>query len=133
VFQEGDLKMNFSKYLAIFTAVIFFLPLAAFARERNQGPLRLADPVEIGSTRLEPGTYRVEWSGNGPAVQVNILQGKKTVATTSGKLKKLQRPSADDDVILRPVANSDLRTIAEIDLNHRREALQLTPTMVSQK
>jgi hypothetical protein len=129
--------MNVSNYLAIFAAIILaiilFLPVAAFGREKNEGNLRLPDPVEIGSTRLQPGTYKVEWSGSGPAVHVSILQGKKTVATTSGKILELQRPSSYDDVVLKPVPSRNLESIDEIDFSNRREALRLTPTLVSHK
>jgi hypothetical protein len=83
--------------------------------------------------RLEPGTYKVEWNGAGPTVQINILQGNKTVATTSGRIVELQRPSSYDDVVLKPVANGNVKTIDEIDFNNRKEGLRLTPNMVSQR
>jgi hypothetical protein len=125
--------MNVSKYLGILAAIILSLPLAAFAKENNEGRLQLSDPVEIGSTRLEAGSYKVEWNGAGPTVQINILQGNKTVATTSGRIVELQRPSSYDDVVLKPVANGNVKTIDEIDFNNRKEGLRLTPNMLSQR
>jgi hypothetical protein len=35
---------------------------------------------------LEPGNYKVEWSGNGPAVQVTVAKGNQTVATFPARL-----------------------------------------------
>jgi hypothetical protein len=53
--------------------MILCLPLTAFAKEKNEGRPQRSDAVEIGSTRLQPGTYKVEWKGAGPGVQVKLI------------------------------------------------------------
>jgi hypothetical protein len=54
---------------------------SAFAGEINKGKLELAEKVSVDGTPLDPGTYKVEWEGSGPTVQVMLLKGKQTVAT----------------------------------------------------
>ena len=59
---------------------------AAFARESNKTTLNLAEAVTINGKTLNPGKYTVDWQGSGSSVQVNILQGKQTVATAPAHL-----------------------------------------------
>lgn len=54
---------------------------AVFARESNKTTLNLSEKVTVNGTTLNPGRYTVNWEGTGSTVQVNILQGKQTVAT----------------------------------------------------
>ena len=56
---------------------------AALAGGNNKGKLALTDRVVVDGKPIEPGDYRVEWDGSGPAVQVKLLQGKQIVATLS--------------------------------------------------
>jgi hypothetical protein len=53
----------------------------------------LTDKVVVDRQSIAPGDYRVEWDGNGPAVQVKILQGKQTVATLSAHVTELVDPN----------------------------------------
>jgi len=115
--------MQCGKFLTLFAAIVMLVPLSAWAREKNEGTLQLFDVVEIGSTQLQPGTYKVEWNGNGPEVQVNVLQGKKTVATTSAKLQTSDRPAPQDAVTV--ASNGQEKQVTEIDFGNRKEALLL--------
>jgi hypothetical protein len=101
------------------------LPASSFARDKNQGNLKLFDPVRIGSTQLEPGNYKVHWNGAGPTVNVDILQNKKTVATTSAKL--VGYTSGYDAVVTEPAGNSQAKVLQEIDFGKQKEGLQFKP------
>jgi hypothetical protein len=101
------------------------LPASSFARDKNQGNLKLFDPVRIGSTQLEPGNYKVQWNGAGPTVNVDILQNKKTVATTSAKL--VGYTSGYDAVVTEPAGNSQAKVLQEIDFGKQKEGLQFKP------
>ena len=59
---------------------------AAFARESNKTTLNLSEKVTVNGKTLNPGKYTVNWEGSGSTVQVNILQGKQTVATAPAHL-----------------------------------------------
>ena len=122
--------MKYSRVLALTAILALFLPLTASAKSKNEGNMQLTDPVQIGSTQLKPGSYKVEWSGNGPAVKVNFLKDNKTVATTKGKIVNRKQASPYDDVVLGPTANNQ-KTIDEIDFSNRKEALLITPNTMA--
>jgi hypothetical protein len=119
--------MRFPKYLMLLATFTLLLPASGFARSKNRGTMTLMEPAKIGSTELQPGTYKVEWHGSGPAVQVNITQDKKTVAATTAKLKTNDAAASQDAVVLQPMPNSNsAKQIAEIDFGSLKEALVIT-------
>lgn len=114
--------MNYIKHISLLAAVALAFSLAALAKDTQSGNFTVDTTVEVGATQLAPGTYRAEWSGPANAVKIDIIQKGKTVATTDGQIKSLQKPSPYDAVIVKPAANNQ-KTIGEIDFNHRTEAL----------
>jgi hypothetical protein len=75
--------------------------------------------VQVGGTQLQPGHYKVEWQGTGPAVQVTFLRNGKTVATVPGTLKTNDEHVIQDEV----VTNSENKELNEIDFRRNKEAL----------
>ena len=75
------MKMSRISIMLFGSALLF--SSAALAGENNKGKLELTDKIVVDGKPIEPGNYRVEWDGSGPAVQVQLLQGKQTVATLS--------------------------------------------------
>jgi hypothetical protein len=59
---------------------------AAVAGDSNKTTLNLYEKVTVDGKQLNPGHYTVAWEGSGPDVKVTILQGKQTVATSSGHI-----------------------------------------------
>lgn len=108
------------------------LAAAAFAKDKDQGKMDLANPAEFGSAELQPGSYKVEWTGSGPNVQVSILQHDRTVATTQAKVIELEQPYAADAVVLRTEKNGQPAAIEQIDFHNRTEALEIEPSMSGQ-
>lgn len=119
--------MNYMKYVGgAALAGLLLLPASTFARDKNEGNLKLFDTVRVGSTQLEPGNYKVQWNGAGPTVNVDILQNKKTVATTSAKL--VGYTSGYDAVVTEPAANhTQAKVLQEIDFGKQKEGLQFKP------
>jgi hypothetical protein len=78
--------------------------------------------VQIGGTTLKPGTYKVEWQGTGPAVQVSFQQNGKTVVTLPGTLKTNDDQVAQDAVVTE-ATGTGTATLKEIDFGHQKEAL----------
>jgi hypothetical protein len=119
--------MKCTKYLGgAALAGLLLLPASTFARDKNQGNLKLFDPVLLGSTQLQPGNYKVEWNGAGPTVNVNILQDNKTVATTSAKL--VGYTSGYDAVVTEPATdNAQAKTLEEIDFGKQKAGLRFKP------
>jgi hypothetical protein len=119
--------MQYVKYLVAVVAVCLVASVSSFAKSKNSGPLNIADNhVQIGSTPLAPGAYKVEWTGQPNNLRVNVLKGKKIVASTQGKIVDMAKASPDDAVVIKTLKNKT-RTVAEVDFNNRKEALVITP------
>lgn len=116
--------MKFSKYLASLTAVALILGAAAFAKDKKSGGFDLAEPAHIGSTLLQPGHYKAEWTGTDNAVQVSIVENGKTVATTPATIKQLPSKASANAVLLK-TAGDNGKQIEEIEFGNRTEALTL--------
>jgi hypothetical protein len=121
-------RMKSMKYVALLALVASSLTLGAFAKDKNEGKFTLSDPVQLGSTQLKPGDYKVVWDGTGSDVQVKILQGKNVVATTPAKL--VDKPTSQDSVSLG-TANGK-KTLLEIDFGGLRKSLVFDSTVTAQ-
>lgn len=83
----------------IFTVLLgssLLLTASAFAGNTNKKSLHLTDSVTIEGTQLKPGNYTVEWEGSGPNVEVNIVKGRKTVATAPARVVSVSAPNRQD-------------------------------------
>ena len=116
--------MKYSKYLTVIAVFCLITTAGLFAdsKSKDRGNLNLASPTQIGSTQVSPGDYKVEWSGTGDNVQVNILKGKNVVATTEGKLVELSKKAENNSVTTRALDN-DTRALVEIQFDNRTESL----------
>jgi hypothetical protein len=121
--------MKSAKYLFLLAGIAMLLPLGVYAKDSNGGKFTISESVQVGSTQLKPGDYKVQWDGSGDAVNVKILQGKKTVATTSGKLVNHDQAAPYNAVVLKDATGG--KTINEIDFGNRKEALVLTDAQMS--
>jgi hypothetical protein len=83
--------------VTLFGAALLFTA-SAFAGNgnENKGTLRLDDKVSVGGTALNPGTYKVEWTGSGSDVQVTVSQGSQTVATFPAHVAQQQTAAQND-------------------------------------
>jgi hypothetical protein len=88
--------MKLSKIsIALFGAAFLFAS-STFAGDVNKGKLNLEQKVNVDGKTLDAGTYRVEWNGSGPNVQVNILKGKDTVATFPAQVSESANQNSQD-------------------------------------
>jgi hypothetical protein len=64
-----------------FSFILALLPFAANAASQNSAHVVLDSNVTVGTTELPKGTYKIEWTGTDPNVQVTFTNGKwsKTV------------------------------------------------------
>lgn len=115
--------MKSVKYLASFTAFALILCAAAFAKDNKSGSFDLAEPAHVGSTLLQPGHYKAEWTGPENSLQVTIVENGKTVATTEGTMKQLPSKATADEVTLKTVNES--MQVEQIEFNNRPEALMI--------
>ena len=114
--------MQSLKYASSFLAVALLLGAAAFAKDANSGKFTLDESARIGSTVLQPGDYKAEWSGSNAALTISILQHGKTIATTQGTLKELPAKAPTNAISMRTLPDKT-EQVDEIDFGHRTEAL----------
>lgn len=118
--------MKSLRYLTSFAATALMLcASAAFARNNNSGSFDLAESAHVGSTLLEPGHYKAEWTGPNDALKVSILQNGKTVATTEATMKQLPEKAPSSEVTLKTEDNNR-KQVQEIEFNNRTDALVLS-------
>ena len=78
--------MKVTKLFTLLVGSSLLLSTSAFAGNGNKKTLHIDTNVTIEGKSLAPGDYKVEWSGTGPDVKVNILKGKETVASVSARI-----------------------------------------------
>jgi hypothetical protein len=111
-------------YFASFAIVTLVLSAGAFAKDNHSGNFTLFETARVGSTQLQAGNYKAEWTGTGDGVKIDILQNGKTVATSEGTIKNLQQPSPYDAVTTKTL-DDNTKKVDEIDFNKKSEALVL--------
>ena len=116
--------MRVIKYLASIVALTTIFSLGAFAKDANSGKFDLTQTARVGSTTLQPGHYKAEWTGSNNALNITILDHGKTVATTHGQLKEMPQKSPYNAVLGHPISNNT-QQVDEIDFDNRSEALML--------
>ena len=110
-----------------FTAVLSLTCLlgfggSAYAARGNARSVEIFDVVQIGTTELKPGNYKVEWQGTGPVVEVSFRRDGKTVATVAGTLKT-NDDQVTQDAIQTEATGTGTSMLKEIDFGHQKEAL----------
>jgi hypothetical protein len=119
--KEKIVKTKYLQYLAALSTLALLFPVGALARN-NAHSIQIVDVVEIGTTQLKPGDYKVEWQGTGPAVQVSFRQNGKTVATVPATLKA-NDDQVTQDAIMTEATSADRSELKEIDFGRQKEAL----------
>ena len=115
------MKTKYLQSIAILSTLPLLFPLGALARN-NKHSVDITDVVQVGSTQLKPGNYRVEWQGTGPVVQVSFEQNGETVVTLPATLKTNDN-HVTQDAIETKGSSADKNVLEEIDFGHQKEAL----------
>jgi hypothetical protein len=110
-----------------FTAVLSLTCLvgfggSAYAIRDNAHSVEIFDVVQIGTTEVKPGNYKVEWQGTGSAVEVTFRRNGKTVVTVPGTFKT-NDDQVTQDAIVTERTSAGVSTLKEIDFGHQKEAL----------
>jgi hypothetical protein len=97
----GKEKGAVMKFATVSKSVVLGLALllAASAFAGTKANLSISNPLTVNGTTLKPGDYKVQWEGNGPNVELNILQGKNVVAKVSAHVVELQTPAPQDATV----------------------------------
>ena len=79
----------------IFATLVLVFTTSAFAADSQKASFEISAATQVNGTTLPAGEYTAQWEGSGPTVQLNILQGKKVVATAPAQLIALERKASD--------------------------------------
>jgi hypothetical protein len=115
------MKTKYLQSMVVLSTLTMLFPLGALARD-NKHSVDITDAVQVGSTQLKPGNYRVEWQGTGPVVQVSFQQNGETVVTLPATLKTNDDHVTQDAIETRG-SSTDKNVLEEIDFGHQKEAL----------
>ena len=74
------------KNLVFLLSFMLSAPLVSLAATKNSKSIDIQSPTLVANQQLNPGTYKVEWNGHGPNVQVAFLRNNKEVATAPAKV-----------------------------------------------
>ena len=114
--------MSNVKYWAVLLSLLLLFPLSVWAKGKDQHSVTFSDPVQIGTTQLNPGNYKVEWMEDGPAVHVKFMQHGKTLATVPATLKTNDSQVTEDDIVTH-TTKANAHQLEELDFSHHKEAL----------
>lgn len=123
--------MRNAKYMVLLAALALLVPLSTFARSKNERSVFIPDTVQVGSTQLKAGAYKVEWQGSGPLLRLIFLQHGKTVATAGGKMVEMKEPQASDEIVTKNTG--DKRNLEEIEFGGKKDALVLVSNPTDMK
>jgi len=107
---------------SLFLGLALLLATSAFAA--NKGTLSVQEPISVNGTQLAPGEYKVQWEGNGPAIELSITQGKKVVAKVPAHMVNLETPAQNDAAVVKN--NGDgTKSLSEVRLSGKKFSLAL--------
>ncbi len=123
--------MKLNKLAVSLLALDLFASTAVFAREGNKTSLNIFEKVTVNGKTLNPGKYTVDWQGTGSTVQVNILQGKQTVATATARVS--EQPTRNDNNAYGSSAGPDgTRELTTIYVGGQRTTLNFGDSQSAQ-
>jgi hypothetical protein len=121
--EEKGAVMKFatlSKSLVLGAALLF----ASGAFAAAKGSLQLSNPVTVNGTTLKPGEYSLQWEGNGPDVELSIMQGKNVLTKVPAHLVELQSPAANDAAVTQKSASGP-NSLAGVRFQGKKFALDI--------
>lgn len=102
--------------------IALLMAVTAFAS--NKGSISFLEDLTVGNQTLKAGDYSFRWDGNGPNIQLNIVQGSKVVATTPARLVESNRPFNNDAAIT--TTNSDgSKSLAGLELAGKKFTIEI--------
>ena len=116
--------MKVLRSVAILFAGSLLLSTAALAVTTNKKTMHLYENARIKGTQLRPGDYKVEWSGAGPNVSLNIVQDGATVATVPARVVAENTAHDHDGYVLQNAKNGS-KSIEEIFFSGKKYDLKI--------
>ena len=100
------------------------LVLASSAFAATKANLQLTNPVTVNGATLKAGDYKVQWEGNGPNVELSILQGKNVLAKVPARVVALETAASNDAAVTHK-NDSGPNTLTGVRFEGKKIALDL--------
>ena len=98
--------MKASKF-ALGALLLAFLSVSGWASDKMKANIRIYDTVQLGTTELAPGDYKMTWTESGSNAEVTFSQGKKVIATVRAQVTQ-ERSEYNGTAILTDSASNRL-------------------------
>jgi hypothetical protein len=116
-------SLSFSRI--ILATLALALATSAFAAsDSHKSNFEIGNATQVNGTTLPAGEYTAQWEGSGPTVQVNILQGKKVVATVPAQVVTLDSKASDTHAEVFNGSNGE-RELKALQFEGKKFSLQL--------
>jgi hypothetical protein len=106
-------------------AVVLLTTVAVLARDKNHHNVTFPETMQVGTSRLAPGNYTMEWSESGSTAQVTFLQHGKSVAQVPAKVVNLDHSAATDSVTMKAEADNT-EALEEVQFGGHKEAFSFS-------
>jgi len=106
------------------TLVLAFTTSAFAASDSHKSSFQLSAATQVNGTTLPAGDYTAQWEGSGPTAQVNIMQGKKVLATTPAQVIALDSKASDTQAEVFNGTNGE-RELKVLQFAGKKVSLQL--------
>jgi hypothetical protein len=116
--------MKVSRVSSLLLGSSLLFAVSVFAGNTIKKSLHLYESVTVEGTKLMPGDYKVEWSGSGPDVKINILKGKETVATVPARIVPESASNNQDGYALKPGADGS-QSLTEVYFTGEKYDLEI--------
>jgi hypothetical protein len=100
----------------VLSIALLALPLTSFASTKIHKNITFDQPMNVASTQLKPGTYKMEWNGNGSNVEVSFVQNNKIVVTAPAQLVK--ETTAYDGAIVTHKTSSGSNRLDQVEFKN---------------
>jgi len=112
--------------ISILFAGSLLLCATAFAAKTNKKTMHLYEKAKLEGNLLNQGDYQVEWSGTGPNVELNVVQGRDTLATVPARVVSENTSNEHEGYVLQPARNGG-ESIEEIFFSGAKYDLKIQP------
>jgi hypothetical protein len=106
------------------TMVLAFTTSAFAASDSHKSSFQLSAATQVNGTTLPAGEYTAEWEGSGPTAQVNIMQGKKVLATAPAQVIALESKASNTQAEVFNGTNGE-RELKVLQFAGKKVSLQL--------
>ena len=109
----------------IFATMVLAVTTSAFAAsDSHKSSFQLSAATQVNGTTLPAGEYTAEWEGSGPTAQVNIMQGKKVLATAPAQVIALESKASNTQAEVFNGTNGE-RELKVLQFAGKKVSLQL--------